>query len=76
MSGTSNLRKEAKFTTSKGKIYLTNVYSVDAMNNKDKRIDKVVEYSIGKDNKGEYLNIGNVMGEGNFGEKRPMKFRK
>ena len=74
--GTSNLRKEAKFTTSKGKIYLTNVYSVNAIGNKDKTSDKVVDYLIGKDNKGEYLNIGNIMGVGDYSEKTPMKFRK
>lgn len=55
---------------------MTNAYYVGAIGNKDKRADKIIEYSISKDSKGEYLNIGNVMGGGSYSEKTPMKFRK
>ena len=59
---------EAKYKTSNGKIYLTDyyyVYSAAEVPNL-RHADKVVEYDIGKDSKGEYLRIGNIMGETDY----------
>ncbi len=66
---------EGKITTSNGKIYITNFYYIDAVGKKSPVKNKVVEYAIGKDNNGKYLNIGNIFGTADYSEKRPMKLR-
>ena len=68
---------EAKYSVSDGKIHFTEYYYIDAIGNKNLRFDKVVEYSVGTDERGEYLTIGNIPGYTEYGENRPnMKFRR
>ena len=77
ITGSMMYHGEAKYSTSGGKISLTEYYTIDAIGNKTLRIDKVVEYSIGTDERGEYLTIGNIPGLTSYGENRPnMKFRR
>ena len=77
ITGGMTYQGEAKFSTSSGKITLTEYYVIDAIGNRELRINKVVEYSIGKDERGEYLTIGNIPGLTSYGENRPnMKFRR
>jgi len=77
ITGGMTYHGEAKFSTSSGKITLKEYYIIDAIGNRELRIDKVVEYSIGTDERGEYLTIGNIPGLTSFGENRPnMKFRR
>ena len=68
---------ESKFTTSKGKIYLTESYRVYAEGDNRKRDDKIVEYAVGSDDTGAYLHIANIMGEAASSElpESPRKFR-
>ena len=76
----SGVMLEGKFVESNGKISITNFYRIysAAQLPKEQRGNKVVGYSIGKDDKGEYLTIGNIFGEGvSYSENIPqMKFRK
>jgi len=72
---------EAKYKTSNGKIYLTDFYYVYSAAGipKTRHADKVVEYSVAKDDKGEYLRIGNIIGETDYSkiiETSSVKFRK
>ena len=77
ITGSMTYHGEAKYSTSNGKISLTEYYTIDAIGNRELRIDKVVEYSIGSDERGEYLTIGNIPGSTSYGENRPnMKFRR
>ena len=77
ITGGMTYHGEVKFSTSGGKIYFTEYYMIDAIGNKELRIDKTVEYSIGTDERGEYLTIGNIPGLTEYGENRlNMKFRR
>ena len=77
ITGGTMYRGEVKYSVSDGKIFFIEYYTIDAIGNKSLRIDKVVEYSIGTDERGEYLTIGNVPGLTEYGENRPnMKFRR
>jgi len=77
ITGSMTYRGEAKYSTSNKKISLTEYYTIDASGKRELRIDKVVEYSIGSDERGEYLTIGNIPGSTSYGENRPnMKFRR
>ena len=76
ITGGMTYHGEAKYSTSDGKIYLTEFYETDAIGRRELRKDKVVEYSIGTDERGVYLNIGNIPGWTDYAENRPMKFRK
>jgi len=69
---------EGRFTTSNGKIYLTDFCYIadEEYGFNEEHVDKVVEYSIGRDDIGIYLNIGNIFGAGDYSENRPMKFRR
>ena len=67
---------DAKYSISDGKIYLAEFYETGGRGVREMRKDKIVEYSIGSDEKGEYLNIGNIPGWSDYAENRPMKFRK
>jgi len=67
---------DAKYSTSEGKIYLTEFYVTGGRGVREIRNDKIVEYFIGSDDKGEYLNIGNIPGVSDYAENRPMKFRR
>ena len=77
ITGGMTYHGETKYSTSNGKISLTQYYTIDATGKRELRIDKVVEYSIGSDERGEYLTIGNIPGSTAYGENRPnMKFRR
>jgi hypothetical protein len=77
ITGSMTYQGEAKYSTSNNKISLTEYYTIDAVGVKELRSDKVVEYSIGSDERGEYLTIGNIPGSTAYGENRPnMKFRR
>ena len=67
-----------QYTTSGGKVYLTKFHYINADNSIGPyRDDKIVEYSIGKDNLGDFLTIGNIRVEGNYAADRPnIKFRR
>jgi hypothetical protein len=78
---------EAKFTTVNGKIYLTESYYVyedlagDGKPYREKTLhgngNKTIEYAIGTDEKGAYLQIANVVGVSEHSElpASPRKFR-
>jgi len=77
ITGSTRYHGEARYSTSNGKIFLTEYYYIDGKGEKNFRMDKVVEYSIGTDERGEYLTIGNIPGYTEYGENRPnMKFRR
>ena len=69
---------EGRFTASDGKIFIADFRYVadEEYGAKGEHEDKTVEYAIGSDDKGEYLNIGNIFGAGSYSELRPMKFRR
>ena len=69
---------EGRFTASDGKIFIADFRYVadEEYGAKEEHEDKTVEYAISSDDKGEYLNIGNIFGAGNYSELRPMKFRR
>ena len=78
---------EAKFATLDGKIYLTESYYVyddlagDGKPTREKELHgngkKTIEYAIGTDEKGVYLQIANVVGVSEYSElpASPRKFR-
>jgi hypothetical protein len=77
ITGSMNFKGEAKYSTSDGKIYLTEYYTTNMIGEKTLRIDKVVGYSIGTDERGEYLTTGNVSGLAATAENAPgRKFRR
>jgi hypothetical protein len=68
---------DATYSISYGKIYFSPYYSTDQQGIRSLRPDKTVEYTIGTDERGEYLTIGNVSGWTDYSENAPgRKFRR